>query len=120
MEVYDAVIKAKLLYGMESLQMRTTSKRRSDIFQLKGLRKILRMKTTYGNRNNTNEKVIQTANDKLALERYQTNMEREAQGRKKLNSPKGISQEIGKELDLSEEYEYRRNKQITKIILQRN
>ena len=43
-EVYDSVIKAKLLYGLESLQTRETIKKKLDTFQLKGLRQIPRMK----------------------------------------------------------------------------
>ena len=82
-EVYDTVIKAKLLYGLESLQMRETVKRKLDTFQLYGLSKILRMKTTYVNRRKTNEKVMKNANDKLALERYHMNIEREEQGETK-------------------------------------
>ena len=52
-EVYNAVIKSKLLYGLEPLQLRESLKKNLDTLQLKGLREILKMKTTYVNRNNT-------------------------------------------------------------------
>lgn len=94
-EVYDAVIEAKLLYGMESLQMRSTVKKKLDTFQLKVLRKILRMKTTHVNKSNTNQKVFLSANDKLKMEYHQGNIEREAEGRKKNEeAQKRISGEI--------------------------
>ena len=38
---------------------------RLDVFQLKGLRKILRMETTYVNRANTNEEVFRRAKSAL-------------------------------------------------------
>lgn len=55
----DAVIRSKLLYGMDSAQLTLTTATRLDTLQLKNYRKILHMDTTYINRANTNEKVIQ-------------------------------------------------------------
>ena len=43
----DAVLRAKLLYGLESSQLIPSVIRRIETFQLKVLRKILRMDTTY-------------------------------------------------------------------------
>ena len=39
--VQDAVIRAKLFYGLESAEQTETEQRKLDTFQLKGLRKIL-------------------------------------------------------------------------------
>ena len=39
----DAIIRAKLLYGIESAQLTPSLQRRIEVFQLKGLRKILKM-----------------------------------------------------------------------------
>ena len=39
-------------------------------------RKILRMKTTHVNKNNTNRKVFLNANDKIKIEFYQRNIAR--------------------------------------------
>ena len=47
LNVYDAIIRSKLLYGLESAAMNTTVKHSLDIFQLKGLRKIPKVKTTF-------------------------------------------------------------------------
>eukprot|EP00975_Prorocentrum_lima_P058079 12181543-Prorocentrum_lima.AAC.1 len=60
--VYDAVVRSKLLYGLESLQFTQCQMQMLDTFQLKGLRKILRMKTTFCDRSNTNDAVFQRAN----------------------------------------------------------
>ena len=59
----DAVIRAKLLYGLDSAQLTPSQQRRIEVFQLKGLRKILNMKTTYVERNNTNAEIFRKANE---------------------------------------------------------
>ena len=65
LQVYDAVIKNKLLYGLETVHLTQAMQKRVNAFQLRGLRKILGMTTTFVNRANTNEKVIQKANEEL-------------------------------------------------------
>ena len=70
--VYDAVIRAKLMYGLESLQLNKewTEKwyGKLDTFQLKGLRQILTLPTTRAQmiqgrtKDNTNERVYMIAN----------------------------------------------------------
>ena len=62
LNVYTAVIRAKLLYGLESAQLNPTNLRRIATFQLKGIRQIMKIQTTYMNRENTNEYVFQEAN----------------------------------------------------------
>ena len=64
-QVADAVLRAKLLYGMESAQLTPAVVKRLETFQLKVLRKILNMKTTYIDRANTNDLVFRTANEKI-------------------------------------------------------
>ena len=65
---YDAVIRTKLMYGLESVQVNDTQKKSIDAFQLKGLRQILKIQTTYGqmesdlDRTNSNEHVFKLAN----------------------------------------------------------
>ena len=65
LEVLDAVIKSKLLYGLESAHLGATMLKKLDTFQLKGLRKKLKMDTTFVNRQNTNQRVIETANQAI-------------------------------------------------------
>ena len=67
--VFDAVIRSKLLYGLETAMLTDSAQRRLNVFQLKGLRKILKMKTTFVERANTNERVILKANAALEHER---------------------------------------------------
>ena len=45
--VYDAVIRTKLIYGMASAQINDAVKNKIDAFQIKGLRQILKMESTY-------------------------------------------------------------------------
>ena len=64
----DAVIRAKLLYGLDSAQLTPSQQRRLKVFQLKGLRKILNMTTTYVERNNSNAEVFRKANELIQNE----------------------------------------------------
>ena len=57
--VFDAVIRSKLLYGLETVQLTQAMCKNIDDFQLRGLRKILSMNTTFINRANINAKVCQ-------------------------------------------------------------
>jgi len=52
----------KLVYGFETATMNDNAKKRIDAFQLKGLRQILKLKTTFIDRRNTNERVFELAN----------------------------------------------------------
>ena len=65
LQVFDAVIKNKLLYGLETVHLTQAMQKRVNALQLRGLRIILGMTTTFVNRANTNEKVIQKANEEL-------------------------------------------------------
>ena len=61
--VYNSVIISRLLYGLESRQTADNTGKLLNTFQLKGLRKILHLHTTYVDRNNSNEFVYQRANE---------------------------------------------------------
>ena len=61
--VYNAVITSKVLYGLETLEPTESASRLLNTFQLRGLRKILRLHTTYIQRQNTNEYVYRRANE---------------------------------------------------------
>ena len=63
--VFNAVICSKLLYGLETLEPTETAGRLLDTFQLKGLRKILKLNTTFIQRRNSNEYVFRRANEVL-------------------------------------------------------
>ena len=66
--VADAVLRSKLLYGLESAELIPSVLKRLETIQLKVLRKILRLNTTYIDRENTNEKVFEKANDDIRNE----------------------------------------------------
>ena len=59
--VYDSLIRSKLVYAFETATLNTNARKRIDAFQLKGLRQILKLKTTFIDRSNTNERVYQLA-----------------------------------------------------------
>ncbi len=61
--VFDAAIRSKLVYGLESLELSSGLLNHVNAFQLKGLRRILGLKTTYVDRNNSNKKVFEEANN---------------------------------------------------------
>jgi hypothetical protein len=60
---FDAVIKSKLLYGLETTELPKSCKKRLDAFQIKGLRRILGQKHTYWDRSATNEKILELATE---------------------------------------------------------
>ena len=83
LRVLDAVIRSKLVYGLETAQLNDSHLSKLDVFQLKGLRKILRMQTTFVNRANTNEKVYQEANDRLEQEGVKKRLQKFSQAYQK-------------------------------------
>ena len=58
---YDAIIKSKLLYGLETAQVGKAGLKRIDAFQLKGIRQILGTKHTYWDRDATNHLLFDMA-----------------------------------------------------------
>ena len=47
LHVFNAIVRSKLMYGLESLQIVDSLLYKLDVFQLKGLRQILHITTTY-------------------------------------------------------------------------
>ena len=64
--VYDSVILSKLVYGLNSLSLTDTDKRKLYAFHMKGLRKILSIPHAYISRV-TNEQVLASANHRARL-----------------------------------------------------
>ena len=64
-QVFNAVIRLKLLYGLETLVMNTAVLSKIDSFQLKGLRKILQLPTTYINITYSNDYLRTKINEAL-------------------------------------------------------
>ena len=59
--MFDAIIRSKLMYGLETIHLTKTMYKEIDGFQYRGLRKILGMHSTFINRANTNRKLLETA-----------------------------------------------------------
>ena len=63
-QVYNAIVRAKLMYGLESVHLNASTLNKLDAFQLRGFRQMLKWDTTYGQmvngvtRSNTNDKVF--------------------------------------------------------------
>ena len=53
----DAVVRSKLIYGTDAMQLNEPEQKKMEKIHLQGLRKILKWDTTYINRENTNEKI---------------------------------------------------------------
>ena len=62
LSVFDAVIRSKLVYSLECVQMSAELFKKVDAVQFKGLRRILGLQHTYINRQNTNQSILQKAN----------------------------------------------------------
>ena len=60
-QVYNSIINAMVLYGLESAQLCSAHLARLTAFQLRGLRKILRISTTFIDRSHTNAFVFRRA-----------------------------------------------------------
>eukprot|EP00974_Lingulodinium_polyedra_P059162 5697720-Lingulodinium_polyedra.AAC.1 len=63
LNIYNAVIRAKLIYGLEHSHLSKRSKGKISTFQLKGLRQICKITTTYVDREHTNEYVFKKATE---------------------------------------------------------
>ena len=59
--IYDAIVRSKLLYGLETLHLTQAVANKIDAFQMRGLRKILKIPPTFVDRRNTNKKVLEEA-----------------------------------------------------------
>ena len=62
LQTYDAVIRSKLVYGLESVERTSGQISHLNTLQSKGLRRSLNMKTVFVGRQNTNKKVSEAAN----------------------------------------------------------
>ena len=52
--IFDAVVRSKLMYGLETAALTEVLKKKIDAFQRRGLRQILKLKHPYYERENTN------------------------------------------------------------------
>ena len=62
--IYDAVIRSKIVYGLESARLTQPLKNKFVGFQMKGLRRILRKKHPFWDRENSNAHILRLSNEK--------------------------------------------------------
>jgi len=67
LQVFDAIIRSKLLYGLETMQLTQNEKLRIDAHQMKGIRRILNIPPTHVDRTWTNELVMKKANEEADM-----------------------------------------------------
>ena len=77
LKYWNAIIKTKLIYALHTVALTEPQKSKLRAFQLKGLRKVLGVKTTYVNRRNTNNRVYQLAESVLNDEYKEEHRENE-------------------------------------------
>ena len=75
LRVYDTVIVAKLMYGLTSIPLSKADANKLDAFQMRGLRKISKIKHPSWSRV-SNKKLLEIANDKLRNEQDKSCLER--------------------------------------------
>ena len=68
---YDALIVSKLTYGIHTLPLTDAHLTKLDAFVYKGLRQIMSYSTTFVDRNNTNDKLMQLVNHELGRNQSQ-------------------------------------------------
>ena len=69
LEVNNAIVVSKLTYGLETLQLTEGLLKCLDAFLMRGMRKLLKIPSTYIDRTNTNEHVWKLAHEKLSAVR---------------------------------------------------
>ena len=72
LHVCDAIIKNKLLYWLETVHLTQAMQKKVNAFQLRGVRKILGIDTTYAKEANTNARVIERAIAEIAGKKCKT------------------------------------------------
>ena len=78
----DAVVRSKLIYGTDSMQLNIPDLRRMEKFHLQAMRKILKWDTTFINRDNTNIKIFQEVNLRIDNTTKEINTIRKQQNKK--------------------------------------
>ena len=67
--IFDAVMKSKIIYGLETVHLTQAMITKSDAFQLRCLRKILGLASTFIDRRNTNQAELKKCTDIVSTHR---------------------------------------------------
>ena len=65
--VYTSIIKSKLLYGLETIQLTTVEQNRINAIQMAGLRRILKLPSTYEDRTYSNKYILDLIKDQYKM-----------------------------------------------------
>ena len=79
----DAIVRSKLIYGIDSMQLNEPDQKRMEKFHLQALRKILNWDTTFIDRDKTNAKIYQEVNEKISNTMKEYNKTRKEQKKPK-------------------------------------
>ncbi len=72
--IFDAIIRSKLLYGLETVFLTEARLKRIDSLQYRGIRKILQVPTTFIDRTYSNSKLIELSNNLIdTFSKYRPN-----------------------------------------------
>ena len=80
---WNAIIRTKLCYAIHTIALTEPQKSKLRAFQMKGLRKILQINTTYINRGNTNARIFSIATQRFSEDLAAEHEARKATKRKK-------------------------------------
>ena len=73
LNIYNAVVRSKVAYSLETAPLSISQKKKLDAFQQKGIRQIMGIQPTFIDRTMTNEKVLDMANaelNEMSVEEY--------------------------------------------------
>ena len=92
--VFNAILRSRIFYTLESLEITPSQQRLLDTLFYRGLRKILKVKTTFVDRTWTNERLLATAN----------------------RVSRRAAQQTPKQVDFSAYYDWRRRKLLAHLL----
>ena len=78
----DAVVRSKLLYGTDSLQLNAPELKKLELFHLQAMRKLLNWDTTFINRENTNDKIYEEIGARIGRHEKDVNINRKKERKK--------------------------------------
>jgi hypothetical protein len=67
LRVFNAIVRSKLMYGLENLQLTHAEMNKLDAFQMKSLRRILNIPPTFIDRTQTNQVVREQVNNMVLM-----------------------------------------------------
>ena len=82
LNIYNAVVRSKVAYSLETAPLSTSHKKKLDAFQQKGIRQIMGIQPTFIDISMSNEKVLELANaemNEISVEEYKEKKRQEGE-----------------------------------------